>query len=298
MPRRRPLSKPNARRAWLSTPRAARSRSACRWRGRSPSSSLAGLVAAQLAQHRRQAGCGPTNLIRAINGWLWRSVYQEDRFDQLDHARQPAGPDCTSAGCCCRCGRSAFWPVWCCGFPCSSATRSPPRWSARASSTPTAAAARLIGAQDLGRDASSGSKIVDFTWEGILTELPFLYKEQQLPDSLPHCTGRADGRRDARTGRHAAPDGHQGRGNPLRQSAQRRRPAGGRSPPSRPTACSLARCRPVPCWSDFDAAGARADLRLLCRDLRRAACEDRACEKMSLPGDPPPPVRKFGKVTS
>ena len=29
-------------------------------------------------------------------------------------------------------------------------------------------------------------KVVNFTFEGILAELPFLYKEQQLPDSLPH----------------------------------------------------------------------------------------------------------------
>ena len=43
---------------------------------------LAGLVAGQLAPHRRRAASGPTNLIRAINGWLWRSVYQEDRFDR------------------------------------------------------------------------------------------------------------------------------------------------------------------------------------------------------------------------
>jgi hypothetical protein len=28
--------------------------------------------------------------------------------------------------------------------------------------------------------------VAAFTWEGILTELSFLYKEQQLPDSLPH----------------------------------------------------------------------------------------------------------------
>src|SRR5262245_4855992 len=43
---------------------------------------LAGLIADLVALHRRGAPSGQTNLIRAINGWLWRSVYQQDRFER------------------------------------------------------------------------------------------------------------------------------------------------------------------------------------------------------------------------
>ena len=42
---------------------------------------LAGLIASQMAQFRRKAGSRATNAIRAINGWLWRSVYEDGRFD-------------------------------------------------------------------------------------------------------------------------------------------------------------------------------------------------------------------------
>jgi hypothetical protein len=43
---------------------------------------LASLVAGEIAPYRRRCGSGLMTLIGSINGWLWRSVYEPDRFDE------------------------------------------------------------------------------------------------------------------------------------------------------------------------------------------------------------------------
>jgi hypothetical protein len=145
---------------------------------------LAGLVAGHLAQHRRRAASGPTNLIRAINGWLWRSVYQQDRFEQwitrvnlrpglhLGRLVLPLRPLSFLA-------RAALWVPMFIGNTVAAALVRQTELDADVCS------ARLIGKQAF-TETLDRVKIVEYTWEGILPELSFLYKEQRLPDSLPH----------------------------------------------------------------------------------------------------------------
>jgi hypothetical protein len=145
---------------------------------------LGGLIAAQLAQHRRGAGCGPANLIRSINGWMWRSVYQEDRFDRwITRANLRPGFHLGRLLLPLRAfsflARVVLWiPMFIGNTVAASLARESELDADRT-------AARLIGGPAWTATIER-VKVVAFTWEGILTELPFLYKEQQLPDSLPH----------------------------------------------------------------------------------------------------------------
>jgi hypothetical protein len=145
---------------------------------------LGGLIAAQLAQHRRGAGCGPANLIRSINGWMWRSVYQEDRFDRwITRANLRPGFHLGRLLLPLRAfsflARVVLWiPMFIGNTVAAVLTRESELDADRT-------AARLIGGKAWTATIER-VKVVAFTWEGILTELPFLYKEQQLPDSLPH----------------------------------------------------------------------------------------------------------------
>lgn len=144
---------------------------------------LGGLIAAQLAMHRRGAGCGPANLIRSINGWMWRSVYQEDRFDRwITRANLRPGFHPGRLLLPLRAfsflARVVLWiPMFIGNTVAASLARESELDADRI-------AARLIGGKAWTATLER-LKVVAFTWEGILTELPFLYKEQQLPDSLP-----------------------------------------------------------------------------------------------------------------
>jgi hypothetical protein len=145
---------------------------------------LAGLVAGQLAQHRRGAASGPMNLTRAINGWLWRTVYQQDRFEQwitrvnlrpgfhLGRLVLPLRPLSFLA-------RAAVWvPMFIGNTVAAALVR-------RTELDADLCAARLVGQQTQVENIDR-VKIVEYTWEGILAEVSFLFKEQKLPDSLPH----------------------------------------------------------------------------------------------------------------
>jgi hypothetical protein len=145
---------------------------------------LAGLVAGLVALHRRRAASGPTNLIRAINGWLWRSVYQEDRLERwitrvnlrpgfhLGRLVLPLKPLSFLA-------RAALWvPMFIGNTVAAALVR-------RTELDADLCAARLIGQQAFG-ELIDRVKIIEYTWEGILAEASFLFKEQRLPDSLPH----------------------------------------------------------------------------------------------------------------
>jgi membrane protein implicated in regulation of membrane protease activity len=145
---------------------------------------VGGLIAAQLAPHRRGAGSGPARLIRSINGWMWRSVYQEDRFDRwITRANLRPGFHLGRLLVPLRAfsflARVVLWiPMFIGNTVAAVLTRESELDSDRI-------AARLIGGKEWTATIER-VKVVAFTWEGILTELPFLYKEQQLPDSLPH----------------------------------------------------------------------------------------------------------------
>lgn len=145
---------------------------------------LAGLVAGHMAQHRGRAGTGAKSLIRAINDWLWRSVYREDRFDRWVtranlrpgfHAGRLLLPLRTFS----LLARAVLWiPMFIGNTVAAGMVRSAELDADRC-------AARLVGAKTHAA-ALARLKIVHYAWEGILTELAFLYREQRLPDSLPH----------------------------------------------------------------------------------------------------------------
>lgn len=253
---------------------------------------FAGLVAAQLAPHRRRAGCGPANWIRAINGWLWRSVFQEDRFDGwisrvnlrpgfhlgrlLVPLRALSFPH-----------RAALWvPMFIGNTVAASLARESELDADRC-------AARLVGSK-CWTSLMDRKKVIDFTWEGIASELPFLYKEQQLPDSLPHHLAErmAD----------VTPE----LSSTLTQTVIKEEEI---PFDSRPTnADRRAAIAGEPAVGIFACVLPATDLLAECTRLSRAVTFDYyaglfgaqlvkpALRKMQLPGDPPPLVRRFGKV--
>ncbi len=145
---------------------------------------FAGLITRLMALHRRGAPSGPTNLIRAINGWLWRTVYEQDRLERwitrvnlrpglhLGRLVLPLKPLSFLA-------RAALWvPMFIGNTVAAALVR-------RTELDADLCAARLAGRQPL-LDTIDRVKLIEYTWEGVLPELSFLYKEQRLPESLPH----------------------------------------------------------------------------------------------------------------
>ncbi len=145
---------------------------------------LAALITRLLALHRRGAKSGPTNQIRAINGWLWRSVYEQDRLERwitrvnlrpgfhLGRLVLPLAPLSFLA-------RAALWvPMFIGNTVASALVR-------RTELDADLCAARLAGRQPL-LDTIDRVKLIEYTWDGILAELSFLHKEQRLAESLPH----------------------------------------------------------------------------------------------------------------
>jgi hypothetical protein len=144
---------------------------------------LAGLVTDELALHRRRSGAGVMKYVRAINGWLWRNVYEDGRFDAwLARVAQRPHFHLAKLLLPLRAARFVaqavlFIPMFIGNTLASSLVR-------RAELDADIAAARLVG-----RDAFSALLarlgVIEFTWQGVLAELDFLHREQQLPDSLP-----------------------------------------------------------------------------------------------------------------
>lgn len=144
---------------------------------------LAGAMTSQMALARRGSLPGAVGLIRSINSWLWHSVYGESRLDQwLAVVRQ----------------RQHFHAAKLL-LPLSAMN-----WAPRAvlfvpmfiANTVAAGVIRLaerdadvIAARLIGTKALAGlwerEELVDFVWEGVLAELEFLHREQQLPAKLP-----------------------------------------------------------------------------------------------------------------
>lgn len=144
---------------------------------------LAGLIAGQMAQFRRRAGSRATNAIRAINGWLWRSVYEDGRFDawlrrvaerrhfHLAKLLLPLRAIKMFAQ------MALFVPMFIGNTVASSLVRL------------TELDADRAGARLVGRETFAGALVrlglIEFTWQGVLAELDYLHKNQQLPNSLP-----------------------------------------------------------------------------------------------------------------
>jgi len=144
---------------------------------------LAGLVAGQMAQHRRGAGCKTANLVRGINGWLWRSMYEDGRFDAW-LARVAGRPRFHLAkllvplrGAKLVAQAVLFIPMFIGNTIAANLVRAAELDSDRC-------AARLIGREGFSA-LLMRLGVIDFTWQGVLAELNFLHKDQQLPDSLP-----------------------------------------------------------------------------------------------------------------
>jgi hypothetical protein len=140
-------------------------------------------VADQLALQRRGAGSGLTNLIRGINGWLWRSVYGKSRFDQWlrlvaerphFHLAKLLLPLAWSKFIA---QAVLFVPMFIANTVAAGVVR-------RAELDADRSTVRLVG-QETFAVLLERLELIDFTWEGMTAELDFLHTEQQLPESLP-----------------------------------------------------------------------------------------------------------------
>jgi hypothetical protein len=144
---------------------------------------LAGLLAYQLALVRGGTASAVTGLIRGINSWLWQSVYGRGRLDQwlsIVGQRQHFH------------AAKLLLPLKLARFP-TQAVLFVPMFIANtigagvirlAERDADRIAARLIGAKAYAA-LLEREELIDFTWEGVVAELEFLHREQQLPQKLP-----------------------------------------------------------------------------------------------------------------
>jgi Zn-dependent protease with chaperone function len=144
---------------------------------------LAGLIANQMGQYRRRAGSRATNFIRAINGWLWRSVYDNGRFDAwLARVAERRHFHLAKLLLPLRAAKFVaqavlFVPMFIGNTVASSLVRLVELDADRCT-------ARLVGRETFA-SLLVHVGVVEFTWQGVLAELNFLHRDQQLPDSLP-----------------------------------------------------------------------------------------------------------------
>ena len=144
---------------------------------------LAGLIGGQLAHVRKNAGCGPTNLIRSINGWLWRSIYEDGRFDAW-LARVAQRPKFSLAKLLVPLRAAKLVTQAVLFIPMFIGNTLAQNLVRQSELDADRAAARLVGRETFAATLLRLGDI-EFTWQGVLAELAFLHKEQQLPDSLP-----------------------------------------------------------------------------------------------------------------
>jgi hypothetical protein len=144
---------------------------------------LASLVAGELAPYRRRAGSGLMTLIGRINGWLWRSVYESDRFDEwINRATSRPGMHLGKLLHPLKAVRIfaqivLFIPMFIGNTVAAGLVR-------RTQFDADRCQARLAGKDDF-EPTQQRAAVAAFNWEGVLAELNFLRKEGQLPDSLP-----------------------------------------------------------------------------------------------------------------
>lgn len=144
---------------------------------------LASLIAGEIARYRRRSGSGLTTLINAINGWLWRSVFEPDRFDEWvnRHISRPgmhAGKLLYPLKGIRIISQIVLWIPMFIGNTVASGIERRTQYDA------DRCQARLAGRNDF-EFTQQRAAVAAFNWETLLTELNFLRKEGALPDSLP-----------------------------------------------------------------------------------------------------------------
>jgi hypothetical protein len=144
---------------------------------------LASLIAGELAPVRRRSGSGLMTLIGGINGWLWRSVYEPDRFDEwVNRAVSRPGMNVGKLLYPLKAVRIVpqivlFIPMFIGNTVAAGLVK-------RTQFDADRCQARLAGKDDF-EPIQQRVAVAAFNWEGVLAELNFLRKEGQLPDSLP-----------------------------------------------------------------------------------------------------------------
>ena len=144
---------------------------------------LASLVAGEVAPYRRRCGSGLMTLIGGINGWLWRSVYEPDRFDEWV-SRATSRPGMHPG--------KLLWPLKAVRIvaqivlfiPMFIGNTVAAGLVRRTQFDADRCQARLGGKDDF-EPTQQRAAVAAFNWEGVLAELNFLKKEGQLPDNLP-----------------------------------------------------------------------------------------------------------------
>jgi hypothetical protein len=144
---------------------------------------LASLVAGELAPYRRRAGSGLMTLIGSINGWLWRSVYEPDRFDEwVSRATSRPGMHpgkllMPLKGVRIVAQIVLFIPMFIGNTVAAGLVK-------RTQFDADRCQARLAGKDDF-EPTQQRAAVAAFNWEGVLAELSFLRKEGELPNNLP-----------------------------------------------------------------------------------------------------------------
>lgn len=144
---------------------------------------FAGAAAVQLALVRRRAATRITRLIRAINGWLWRSVYGESRFDHwLAIVVQRPHFHLAKLLLPLRAAKLVaqavlFVPMFVANTVGGYVVR-------RAELDADLIAARLVGRKTFSVLLAK-VEAADFLWAGVLAELDLLRREGILPEGLP-----------------------------------------------------------------------------------------------------------------
>jgi hypothetical protein len=144
---------------------------------------LASLIAGEVAPYRRRCGSGLMTLIGSINGWLWRSVYEPDRFDEwVNRATSRPGMHL---------GKLLFplkavriFPQIVLFIPMFIGNTVAAGLVKRTQFDADRCQARLAGKDDF-EATQQRAAVAAFNWEGVLAELNYLRKEGQLPDNLP-----------------------------------------------------------------------------------------------------------------
>lgn len=144
---------------------------------------LASLMSGEIARYRRRSGSGLTTVINAINGWLWRSVFEPDRWDEWvnRHTSRPgmhAGKLLYPLKAVRIFSQIVLWIPMFIGNTVAAGIERRTQFDA------DRCQARLAGRNDF-EFIQQRAAVATFNWETLLTELNFLRKEGALPDSLP-----------------------------------------------------------------------------------------------------------------
>jgi len=124
------------------------------------------------------------NMIRGINYWLWRSVYGKSRFDRwLSLVAQRRHMHFAKL----------LLPLMLMKIPAQAVLFIPmfigntiAQGAVRAAEFDAdRAATRLVGRKTFAAVVER-LDLISFTWDGVLNDLKFLHKEQQLPESVPN----------------------------------------------------------------------------------------------------------------